>query len=172
MHQLYVWFCWRTQLHYSLITKLLGPKGLNFYAAGFSILGITRTSLVFLLGAANSGSLQVDQTLLNVVAAVIAVPAVYLFYSVRRYFGVKRAMGIDHFDESYRSKPFVKKGIFRFTSNGMYTFGFLLLWIPGLVFASKAALLAAAFNHTYIWVHYFCTELPDIRRIYGGQAKS
>jgi hypothetical protein len=62
--------------------------------------------------------------------------------------------------------PFVKKGIFRFTGNGMYTFGFLLLWVPGLWFGSFAALFAALFNHLYIWVHYFSTELPDIRRIY------
>ena len=49
----------------------------------------------------------------------------------------------------------------------MYTFGFLIIWVPGLVFYSKAALLAAGFNHIYIWVHYYTTELPDIRYIYG-----
>ena len=30
------------------------------------------------------------------------------------------------------------------------------------------ALAVALFNHIYIWVHDFTTELPDIRRIYGG----
>jgi hypothetical protein len=49
----------------------------------------------------------------------------------------------------------------------MYKFGFLILWSIALVFLSKAALLAAAFNHLYIWVHFYFTELPDIRRIYG-----
>ena len=48
----------------------------------------------------------------------------------------------------------------------MYTFGFLLIWIPGLWFASTAALFAAMFNHLYIWVHYFATERPDMQRIY------
>ena len=60
--------------------------------------------------------------------------------------------------------------MFRFTRNGMYTFGLLLVWLPGLYAASKAALLAALFHHAYIWVHYACTELPDMRRIYGADA--
>jgi hypothetical protein len=62
----------------------------------------------------------------------------------------------------------VKGGIFRFTRNGMYVFGFLLLWIPGLWWASTAALAVALFNHLYIWVHYHTTELPDMKRIYGA----
>ena len=40
-------------------------------------------------------------------------------------------------------------------------------WILGLVFLSQAALLAAMFNHLYIWVHYYSTEKPDMRLIYG-----
>ena len=53
----------------------------------------------------------------------------------------------------------------------MYTFGFLILWILGLVCLSQAALMAALFNHLYIWVHYYCTELPDIYAIYGKEVK-
>jgi hypothetical protein len=40
-----------------------------------------------------------------------------------------------------------------------------------LLLLSQAALLAALFNHLYIWVHYYSTELPDIRHIYGAAAK-
>ena len=43
-----------------------------------------------------------------------------------------------------------------------------LLWIIGLVFLSQGALLVALFSHVYIWVHYYTTELPDMRRIYGA----
>lgn len=78
-----------------------------------------------------------------------------------------RAFGADHFDPSMRSIPFVRGGIFRFTSNAMYVFGFLLLWVPALWWASAGALCAALFNHLYIWVHYYATERPDIVRIYG-----
>ena len=166
-HQAFVWFCWRTQLHLSLLTKVLGDRGFTVYALLFSVLGITRVIFVFILAISNRDTVHVDQIALRVLGIVMLIPAVYLFYSVKRYFSFKRAFGIDHFDASYRSVPFVRKGIFRFTNNGMYTFGFLLLWVPGLWYASVAALSAALFNHLYIWVHYYSTELPDTKRIYG-----
>jgi len=168
LHQTYVWFCWRTQLHASLLTRLLGGRGFTFYAIGFAVLGISRVVSVFLLAAANQHTLPSNLTTLRILAVLVAIPAVYLFYSVAHYFGFRRAMGIDHFDPAYRSLPFVREGIFQFTSNGMYVFGFFLLWAPGLWWASAAGLSVALFNHLYIWVHYYTTELPDIRRIYGG----
>ena len=118
------------------------------------------------LAIANQRTVQIDPAWLNATAVVIAIPTIYLFYSVSRYFGYRRALGIDHFDPSYREKPFIRRGIFRLTRNGMYTFGFGAVWLPGLLWGSQAALLSAAFSHLYIWVHYFCTELPDMRRIY------
>jgi hypothetical protein len=166
-HQVFVWFCWRTQLHLSLLTNLFGDRGFTLYAFLFSILGIARVVLVFILAISNQGTIPVAQFVLKILAVIMLIPALYLFYSVKRYFGFKRAFGVDHFDISYRSVPFVRKGIFRFTSNGMYVFGFFLLWVPGLWCASIAALCAALFNHLYIWVHYYSTELPDIKRIYG-----
>ncbi len=167
VHQMYVWFCWRTQLHAAWLTRTLGDLAFSLYAVGFSILGMARVVMVFILAIANRGTLQANPQVLELLALIALVPATYLFYSVERYFGVKRAFGIDHFDESYRSLPFVRKGIFRFTRNGMYVYGFLLLWVPALWFASLAALSVAVFNHLYIWVHYFATELPDMKRIYG-----
>lgn len=75
-------------------------------------------------------------------------------YSVRKYFGFDRAFGIDHFDPAtYKDVPMVRKGIFQYSSNAMYVYGFFLLWVPGILAQSKAALLVAAFNHLYIWVH-------------------
>jgi protein-S-isoprenylcysteine O-methyltransferase Ste14 len=167
IHQVYVWFCWRTQLHLRLLTRLFGNSAFAFYAIGFSIIGIIRVLLVFLLAYANRDTVDVNHILLQSLAVLLILPAIYLFYSVSRYFGYKRAFGIDHFDESYRHEAFVRKGIFRISENSMYTFGFLLLWVPALWFASIAALLVALFSHLYIWVHYYTTELPDIRRIYG-----
>lgn len=166
-HQVHVWFCWRTQLHGALLTRTFGSLGFPLYAAGFSVLGLTRVALVFILAVSNQGTLAADPVLLKLVALIALVPAVYLFYSVKRYFGFKRAFGMDHFDERYRSLPFVREGIFRFTSNGMYVYGFLLFWVPAFWFASQAALVLALFNHLYIWVHYHATELPDMKRIYG-----
>jgi hypothetical protein len=107
-----------------------------------------------------------------VLAGILFIPAAYGMYSVLRYFGIDRAYGIDHFEpENYRNKPFVKRGLFKYTKNAMYKFVFLALWAIGLVFLSQAALLAAAFNHLYIWVHFYFTEMPDIQYIYGEPAK-
>ncbi len=165
-HQVLVWFCWRTQLHLSLLTRAMGEGGFTLYSVLFSIIGIARVVVVFIVAISNQGTLPLDPTVLRILAVIAAIPAVYLFYSVNRYFGFKRAFGIDHFDTSYRSLPFVRKGIFRFTSNGMYVYGFMILWVPGLWYGSTAALCVALFNHVYIWVHYWSTERPDIRRMY------
>ncbi len=168
-HQTYVWLCWRLELHKRWFTGHLGETGFRLYAAGFAFFGLGRLVILIGLGIANQNTLPADKTLLDAVATLLLAPVVYLFYSVARYFTFKRALGIDHFDPFYRRKPLVRKGIFRYTSNGMYTFGFLGVWLPGLYTASQAALLAALFSHVYIWVHYYCTELPDMKRIYGEQ---
>lgn len=167
IHQVYVWFCWRMELHGGLLSKALGNAAFPSYAVGFALLGVTRVIAVFALAVANQESLGPSTLGFKLGAILIALPALYLFYSVKRYFGFRRAFGIDHFDPSTRNTPFVRQGIFRFTSNGMYTFGFLLLWAPALWWASTAALIVALFNHIYIWVHYFATERPDMKRIYG-----
>lgn len=100
-------------------------------------------------------------------SGILLIPAIYLFYSIKKYFGFDRAFGIDHFyPEKFKNEPMVKQGIFKYTLNGMYVFGFLILWIPGILLQSKAAVLLALFNHIYIWVHYYFTELPDMKMIY------
>jgi len=168
LHQGWVWLCWRLELHEGLLGRWFGPTGFKLYAAGFALLAITRVGLLICLALADQGTVPVEGRLLDVLATLLLAPVVYLFYSVARYFTFQRAVGADHFDRAYRLKPLENRGIFRFTRNGMYTFGLLLVWLPGLYASSQAALLAAAFNHTYIWVHYFCTERPDMKRIYGA----
>ena len=162
-----MWFCWRTQLHVSWLTRALGDLGFPLYAIGFSGLGISRAVLVIIVAISNRDTLPANDIALKFLAVMALMPAAYLFYSVKRYFGFKRAFGIDHFDKSYRSMPFERRGIFRFNRNGMYIYGLLLLWVPALWWASQAALSISMFNHLYIWVHYLATELPDIKRIYG-----
>ena len=88
-------------------------------------------------------------------------------YSVRRYFGMVRAAGADHFDARYRAMPLVDEGIFRFTKNGMYVYAFLLFWAIATGFDSMAALAVVAFSHVYIWIHFFATEKPDMNYLYG-----
>lgn len=168
-HQSLVWCCWRTELHAGFLSAAMGEAGFTVYAVLFSILGIARTLAVWLLAIANQGTVDISVAVLRPLAIALLVPALYLFYSVRRYFGFRRAFGADHFDPSYRSLPLVREGIFRYTTNGMYVFGFLILWVPALWWGSVAALWVALFNHLYIWVHFFSTEWPDMRRIYGPE---
>lgn len=170
IHQVYVLICWRTELYHKSISGIFGKHGFKLYKVGFTILILSRVVTIVLLAVSNAGTVDTNPTYAYLLSGILVVPAVYLFYSVVKYFGMDRAFGIDHFQpEEAGNQPFVKGGIFKYTNNGMYIYGFMLLWVPGLLTLSKAALLAALFNHIYIWVHYYSTELPDIRKIYGPQ---
>lgn len=168
VHQVYVLLCWRAELLHKAISKRWGPKGFAYYKVGFAILILLRPVTILLLAFANAFTFQLGWNAALLISLLLFAQAAWLFYSVRRYFGIDRAFGIDHFQpETYRRAPMVKKGIFRYTSNGMYWFGFLALWIPGVLLRSEAAIVAALFNHLYIWVHFYFTELPDMKFIYG-----
>ena len=167
LHQVYVWLCWRLELDGQRFTQIFGDRAFRTYQVAFAIQIALRPILAFVLGWSNRGTLGIEPWLGYAISLLLLVPSVYLIYCVRRYFGFARAFGIDHFDASYRTKPLVRQGIFTWTPNAMYVFGFLILWVPAFLFQSFAALIVAAFSHVYIWVHYYCTEKPDMRRIYG-----
>ena len=171
-HQLYVWIGWRSQLCFGAVTNLFGSAGFSTYGVGFMLLFALRAVVLMSLGCADFGSPGWPLPLSTGIAVLFAIPAAYTFYSVMRYFSIRRAMGIDHFDPAFRSGSLVKRGIFRFTGNAMYTYGFLLLWAIAFACCSRLALISALFSHAYIWVHYLCTERPDMRLIYGGGEKS
>ncbi len=166
-HQIYVLIFWRAELHYKTLSSWFGERAFFIFGLGFMILLIARPVFVLGLAISNRGTLPIPGWL-GILLSVLSIPPVlYLVYSVFKYFGADRALGGDHFQpEIYREQPFVKKGIFQWSSNPMYFFGFLLVWAPGLLFLSKAGLLAALFNHLYIWAHYFFTEYPDMKFIY------
>jgi protein-S-isoprenylcysteine O-methyltransferase Ste14 len=132
---------------------------------------ISRLILITFLAISNRNSFSANPILFWGLSILFWLVGLYVFYSILRYFTLRRAMGVDHFDPSYRGAGLVRKGIFRYTSNAMYTFGLLFLWIPGLLFSSKAALAVALFSHVYVWVHYYCTEKPDMKRIYGASSR-
>lgn len=57
----------------------------------------------------------------------------------------------------------------------MYAFAFLGLWSIAFLTGSLAALSLALFQHAFVWVHYYCTEEPDMKLVYGprrGQPQS
>jgi len=165
-HQVWVWLWWRAELHYRLASRIFGKFAFEVYAVPFFLMLGLRQVLAFALAAANHGTVSILPAFSLGVSVALALPVLYLGYSIRKYFGFARAAGADHFDESFRIRPLVDDGIFRYTSNPMYVFGFLLLWIPAIYFASFAAFVSALFCHLYIWVHFLATERPDMRRIY------
>jgi len=171
IHQYYVMFCWRAELHNRALTKRFGDRAFVLFAVVFFILIGARPLLAVALAWSNRGTLPIDPTTAIIVGGLLCLPPMFLMYSIMRYFGMKRAAGIDHFDPDARDFEMVKGGIYRFTSNAQYIYGFLLFWAIGFLFESVAALVMAAFVHAYIWVHYCFTEKPDMRRIYGEPAR-
>ena len=168
IHQVFVMMVWRLELHLSLVSRILGSWGFPFYGAIFMILFISRFLILLALAIANSNTLILGDYIIHMILiAIFFFLGLYLIYSVARFFGIKRALGIDHFDRSYKQANLVHQGIFQYISNAMYVVGFLLFYIPGLLFSSFAALLMALVHHLYIWVHYYSTEKPDMIRIYG-----
>ena len=165
VHQVFVWLSWRFELRSSLTSQFLGFKG---YLVIFFILFGSRFLALLTLAWLDRGSLGLQMLPQTVISMMLLLPGMYAMYSVKRYFGMSRAAGADHFDPGYRTMPLVRRGMFRFTGNAMYVYAFLLFWAIAIGFNSSAALIVAAFSHLYIWVHFYCTEKPDMDYIYGA----
>lgn len=170
IHQIYVVVLWRIELYNKGLTKLWGDKAFIIFKVLFAILILSRPVSIILLAISNAFTINIGTSLSIGISLILFFPAVYLFYSVKKYFGMDRAFGLDHFEpEKVKNMPMVKEGMFKYTSNGMYVFGFFMLWIPGILGQSSAALMIALFSHIYIWVHFYFTELPDMKFIYNDK---
>jgi hypothetical protein len=169
-HHVWVTVFWRSQLHGGLPTAVFGRHAFAVYRAGFTICGLGRVASIITLACANRGTVPIPATVRVVGAILLGAPSVYLLYSIARYFTFRRAFGADHFEPDARDWPLVRQGIFRYTQNAMYTWGFLFFWAVAVAGASAAAFLAAGFYHAFIWVHFDTTEKPDMARIYGDAA--
>lgn len=166
LHQLYVALCWRVELHGEVLTAWLGKVAFPIYATGFGVLILARPAFVVAISFANRGTLDIGIVVGRSLALLLAIPVGWTFFSVVRTFGFGRAAGSDHFDSEVRKQGLVRKGIHRFLPNAMYWLGLLVLWLPALWWRSVAGLVVALFGHAAVWLHYFATERPDMRRIY------
>ena len=167
IHQFGAMLLWRLELHGQRLSQTLGERAFKVFLIFFVPGLVGRPLSMIALALADRNTLPLAPWILNAIALVMVPFVISLFYSILRYFGLKRAAGADHFFEEYRSMPLVNQGIYRIIPNAMYTVGFFVVWIPALIWASRAALLVAAFQHALIWAHYYFTEKPDMRRIYG-----
>ena len=84
LHQGFVWFCWRFELHAGLLSRWFGKAAFPVYAVIFAILILLRPILITALAFANRGSLPLNGTLGGGLAILLALPALYLGYSVKR----------------------------------------------------------------------------------------
>ena len=164
IHQSYVWLCWRSELCWKIISRTIGFK---VYVIIFFILAILRLSSIGLCFA-DYGSWFTPGWMAWIVAILIFVPFVYTIYSIKKYFGFLRATGKDHFDPSYKNIPFEKRGIFKWSSNAMYTFAVSVFFSFAISAGSKAMFVFAAYSYIGTWLHYFCTEKEDFKVIYGN----
>lgn len=164
VHQLYVWCAWRTELNRGTVSRTLGFRG---YVVCFFILFGARFVTLAYLAWLDRGSLGLAPAVHVLLTIALLAPGLYAGYSVKRYFGMLRASGADHFDPRYRAMPMVDKGIFRYTNNGMYLYAFMIFWAIAIGFNSSAATLVAAFSHAYIWVHFHTVEKPDMDYLYA-----
>ena len=172
VHQVIVAFIFRAQLGWSILTRLFGKADMVVWGIVFMPLLFARPLLILGLAVADMGTADLPRWFELAAGSVLLIPAIYAGYSVGRYFGIDRALGGDHFRQRYRDMPMVREGAFAWTSNAMYALVFLGLWGIALLTGSLAALAAALFQHAYIWVHYYCTEEPDMELIYGVAGNS
>ncbi|GAB6090665.1 methyltransferase [Spirochaeta dissipatitropha] len=166
-HQLIVALVFRAQLMYQVLSRIFGSLDLLVWGFVFlPLLALRPLTLVGLSRASDTG-IGIPRWISLPLGLLLLIPGLYALWSVFRHFGLQRALGGDHFRRRFLDMPMVRAGIFRFSSNAMYTFAFLLLWAIALLLDSRAALAGAAFQHAYIWVHWYCTEEPDMRLLYG-----
>jgi hypothetical protein len=144
------------------LSKLFGKADMVIWAVMFLPLLLARPLLVIGLAMTDRGSLPLQRWIEILLGIALLFPTLSTFWSVAKYFGLARALGGDHFRQKYREMPMVREGAFRWSSNAMYSFAFLGLWAIALLLGSQAALSLALFQHAYIWVHFWCTENPDI----------
>ncbi|MFW5999508.1 MAG: methyltransferase [Halanaerobiaceae bacterium] len=167
LHQIIVWIVFRLQLGWAALSKVFGRKDLFVWGLIFLPLLAVRPFFVFGLAYSTLGSLLIPRTFAVILAILLLIPSIFTFWSVFKYFGIIRAMGADHFRIRYRHMSLVKQGAFKYSSNAMYSFALFVLWSLGLILGSRAALGVALFEYAYAWVHYFCTEKPDMEIIYN-----
>ncbi len=167
LHHIYVWLVFRLQICYGLLSRIFGRADMAVTGIFFISFVIARIMLLFAVGMSDFGSMWIPRFVQLIISLALLVPFSYTMWSVKKYFGIGRAMLGDHFREKYRKMPLVREGAFKYTSNAMYSFGFLGFWSIAFLCGSQAALALAIFQHAYIWVHMYCVEEPDMKIIHG-----
>jgi len=166
LHQIIVAAVFRLQLYKNLMSRLFGPLDMKVWAAIFMPLLALRPLTAIMTGWADTVPITSYRTTEITLGLLLLAPAIWGMHSTLKYFTLPRALGGDHFRDEYLAMPKVDQGVFKYTDNGMYGVVFLGFWGIALLFGSWNALVLALFQQAYIWVHFYCTEQPDIRRMF------
>ena len=169
VHQVLVALVFRLQLHRNLMTDLFGERDLRIWMAVFMPLLVLRPLTVLTAGLLDDVAIPGPWFLWLLLGLACLAVSVWTLHSVIVHFTIRRAVGGDHFRDHFTQMPLVAEGPFRITPNAMYGLAFLGLWGIALVCDSWSALVVAAFQHGYIWVHMAFTEKPDMEWIYGDR---
>lgn len=161
---------WRLQLHHGAISARFGRWGFVVFRIVFPLIVGTRMLLVIPIAQSAPNTLPIHPVVFWVLVLGPMPLILWACHSVAFYFGFTRATGADHFDASYCSKTLETRGIFKYVRHPMYAVILLLLYHPGLYYESLLGLIAAACHHAFVWCHYYCTEKPDMREIYGAKS--
>lgn len=166
IHQFIVALIFRLQLHQDLLSRWLGDRDMAVWRLVFMPFLIARPLSLLATAWADTASITMYRVPEVFIGIILLGLSIWALHSVIVYFTIPRALGGDHFRDDIAALPLVSKGVFKYTSNGMYGIAFLGLWGIALMFGSWNALVLALFQHCYIWVHMYCTEAPDMRWIY------
>lgn len=167
LFHLWILLSWRLELFYQKMSQWFGKAAFTVHRVGFVALAGGALLPLIAVSSLTSNTAGIDSKIRLVLIVVSTIPILWALYSVAFYFSINRAFGADHFFKEYRSKNLERRGIFKYIANSMYTVVLLLLYHPGLFFNSQAGLLLALLHHGFVWVHYFCTEKPDMKEIYS-----
>mgnify|MGYP001563678833 CR=1 FL=1 len=168
-HQVIVAIIFRLQLHCNLVTRMHGENDIKTWTIIFLPFLAVRPIAVIMAGSADDVPIGLPWSIEWTVGTVLVALAIVTMHSVLKHFTIRRAVGGDHFRDEIAAMPMVKEGVFKYTDNAMYGVVFLGLWGIALLFDSWNALVLALFQQTYIWVHMYCTEKPDMEWIYGSR---
>lgn len=160
---------WRLELHGGAVSARLGDLGFPLLRAGYAVLFPLRFLPLIPISLATAGTGSLSPTT-RITLVVASTPLI--LWTVRDalvHFGLDRLSGSDHFFPEDRGGRKETRGIHRYLANAMYTVGTLALFHPGLVTGSTLGLWVAAFHYAFVWVHYWCTEAPDLEILYGGR---
>lgn len=167
--QFWISFFWRFELYGGHVSRKMGPFGFQLYRAGYVVFGLLRFIPLVPIALTSPHTLNLPAWF-SIPFLVVTIPlSLWGVYCAAVYFGITRASGIDHFDPAWSRHNLEKRGIYKYVPNVMYTVVLLAIYHPGVVWQSAPALIGGGVHHAFVWIHYFCTEKPDMQEIYGGR---